>query len=97
MRVKDFFWRARLRVGRDRFGFVERVRLATERGRTTLHERVGWFGGGVGAPSVTSVLDDSDVVGDNNRTWVSPLEGARSHHCSKAVQHECWLATRLGS
>ena len=62
-----------------------------------LSERAGFLGGGVGAPSVTSVLDDSDVVGDNNRIWVSPLEGARSRHCYKAVQHECWRATRLGS
>ena len=29
-------------------------------------------GGGVGAPSVTSVLDERFVVGDNNRVWVSP-------------------------
>jgi hypothetical protein len=29
-------------------------------------------GGGVGAPSVTWVLDD-DVVGDNNLDWVTPV------------------------
>jgi hypothetical protein len=30
---------------------------------------------GVGAPWVTWVLDAGDVVGDNNRDWVSPVGG----------------------
>jgi hypothetical protein len=97
---RGLLWRARVRVGRVRVGIGQRGGLATERNRTRLTVRVEWLGrvgGGVGAPSVTSVLDDADVVGDNNRVWVSPLEGARSHHCSEAVQHECWRAARLGS
>jgi hypothetical protein len=32
---------------------------------------------GLGAPSVTSVLDDA-IVGDNNLDWVLRHEGARS-------------------
>jgi hypothetical protein len=96
--VKTLFWRVQVRVGRVRFGFGQRGGFATERRRTALSaEWLGRVGGGVGAPSVTSVLDESGLVGDNNRVWVSPLEGARSHHCSEAVQHECWRAARLGS
>jgi hypothetical protein len=34
---------------------------------------MGPVGGGVGAPSVTWVLDESMVVGDNNRDRVSPV------------------------
>src|SRR5260370_361 len=102
--VKTLFWRVQVRVGRARVvGVGERGGLAAERRRlalTTLTgraERMGCVGGGVGAPGVTSVLDERGVVGDNNRIWVSPLAGARSRHCSEAVQHECWRATRLGS
>jgi hypothetical protein len=33
--------------------------------------------GDVGAPCVTWVLDETRVVGDNNRDWVSPVEWER--------------------
>ena len=49
---------------------------------------------GLGAPSVTSVLDDA-IVGDNNLDWVTPCEdGTRSAQCYKADQHEDWRARR---
>ncbi len=38
-----------------------------------MQTRYGPVGGGVGAPSVTWVLDDTVVVGDNNRDRVSPV------------------------
>jgi hypothetical protein len=97
---RGLLWRVRVGVGRRvRIGVGRRGGLAAERRRTTLTGRAERLvgGGGVGAPSVTSVLDERGVVGDNNRIWVSPLVGARSRHCSEAVQHECWRATRLGS
>lgn len=50
---------------------------------------------GAGAPCVTWVLDERGVVGDNISDWVSPVVGARSRQCSKAVQHGCWRARRL--
>ena len=31
---------------------------------------------GVGAPCVSWVLDEGDVVGDNNHDWVSPWAGS---------------------
>ncbi len=49
----------------------------------------GPVGGGVGAPCVTWVLDEHDVVGDNNRDLGVPRERrARSRQCYKAVQPE---------
>jgi hypothetical protein len=40
------------------------------------------------------VHDEGSVVGDNNLDWVSPVLGARSRQCLKAVQHGCWWARR---
>ena len=55
-----------------RVGFGRRGGLAAKRRRTTLTGGADVVGGGVGAPSVTWVLDERGVVGDNNRVWVSP-------------------------
>jgi hypothetical protein len=60
-------------------------------GACWLWAEAGWCG----APCVTWVLDEL-VVGDNISDRVSPtMMGARSHQCSKAVQHGCWRARRL--
>jgi hypothetical protein len=44
-----------------------------------VQTRGGPVGGGVGAPSVTWVLDETRVVGDNHRDRVSPVGWERGH------------------
>ncbi len=65
-------------------------------GRPVKGADSGWKIEGLGSPSVTWVLDDCVIVGDNILDWVTPGWGARPARCSGAVwQRYCQRAARL--